>query len=251
MIGTRQSRLRPLLLGAAALLPAIAVRAPATAQDRPGETGAQRFAPPLGPMLLTRTLRKPLGDGHEVVTRRSYEIRFVPEAGGFRVEGRPVGVEVDAPPDLAMFAQLERARTDTGLFPMRLDATGQFIPEAAAQVRPGPAAASGGALAHGMIAKAGLSEGDAAQARAFVDLIRSQPARTEWPQDLFRPASGRRIERREVPLPDGMKGSVTIQIDARTGAGDTLLASLDRTVTTDLGGSVRLTYESWTLAPKS
>lgn len=210
----------------------------------------ERFSPSLAPMLLTRTLRKPLGDGNEVLSRRTYEIRFVPERGGYRVDGRLVGVEVETPPDLALFAQLERARPDEGMFPMHVDHGGRFV-DAGGNASASPEVAHGWDLTKNMATKARLDAAEAAQAHAFIDVVRKQAPRTEWPRDLFRPVPGERVERNEVPLPDGLKGFVTVRIDARPQGNGGMLASLDRTVTTDLGGGQRQTFETWTLAPKS
>lgn len=249
MTGIGKPSRRAWLLGAAALLPLAMVRVPAAAQDAPGPAVAERFTPPLAPMVLTRTLRKPLGGGHEVIARRSYEVRFVPDGDGFRIDGTLIAVEVEAPPELSAFAALERARSDDHLFPMRVDRYGEFTSSAKATAD--PAVRGSAELAHAEITRAALSPEDAAQARAFIDVVRQRPARTEWPRDLFRPAAGRQVTRNEVPLADGMKGSVTIETEARIDRRAGLLASFDRTVTTDLGGDVRRTIETWTLAPRS
>ena len=70
-----------------AVLPGQSARA-----DQPGpQAGAGMFNPPPSPMLLTRELRRSLSDGKEVISRRSYAVRFTPEAGGgYRVDGRLV-----------------------------------------------------------------------------------------------------------------------------------------------------------------
>ena len=98
--------------------------APASADQLGPEPGAGMFNPPPGPMILTRELRRSLSDGKAIITRRSYEIRFAPERGGFRVDGRLVDVDVDVPPRLAPLALLERLRGDDGLFPIHLTTRG-------------------------------------------------------------------------------------------------------------------------------
>ncbi len=253
MSGAGKFARQPWLLGVAALLPLVLAHAPATAaaaaQGPVDFSLSEGFVPPLTPMVLTRMLRKPLGDGNEVIARRSYEVRFVPDGDGFRIDGTLIDVTVDAPAELAAFAALERARPDDSLFPMRVDRNGQFTSSAKAVAN--AHVREGADLGHAAITRAGLSPGDAAQAHAFVDVVRQRPARTEWPRDLFRPAEGHQIQRSEVPLADGMTGSVMVETEARASHHGGLLSSFARTVTTDLGGDLRQTFETWTLTPRS
>ena len=172
MTGPGKPSRRPWLLGAAALLPLAIIRAPVAAQVPSGQSFAEGFAPPLAPMVLTRTLRKPLGGGHEVIARRSYEVRFVPDGDGFRIDGTLITVDVDAPPELSAFAALERARADDNLFPMHVDRNGQFT--SVAKAASDPAVRGSAELAHAAITRAPLSPEDAAQARAFIN---SRPRR--------------------------------------------------------------------------
>ena len=96
------------LVGAASLLALLPLAAAGAAPVAAG--GA--FSVPSGPLVLTRTLRRPLSDGVEIVSTRSYEIGIVPDGDGFRVEGRLLSSEVTAPPSLAALAALERNRPD-------------------------------------------------------------------------------------------------------------------------------------------
>src|SRR5436309_1976086 len=68
------------------------------------------FSAPSGTLVLTRTLRRPLPGGAEIVSTRSYEIRIVADGDGFRVDGSLLSSEVTAPPSLAALAALERNR---------------------------------------------------------------------------------------------------------------------------------------------
>ena len=97
------------LAGAAAIMPVGAAGAaePPAQAEQPAA-----FVPPDAPMVLTRSLRRSLPGGAEIRTSRSYSIRFVREADGYRVEGALIDVAVDAPPALAALATLERARGD-------------------------------------------------------------------------------------------------------------------------------------------
>lgn len=243
---TRSVRSRFMLGAALAALSAAtaspATAAPATAQSAPGA-----FNPPAGSVLLTRELRKVLADGKEVVSRRRYAISFHTSATGFRVDGRLVSADVVAPPELGQLAEVERNRSDEGLFPLTLDRQGIILEQQGAE---DPAAAARTmAAARAFIAQSQLSEADRAAALAMVEKLQAQ-ARTaggNWPVDLFRPANGQRAESRELPLPDGSSGKVTVTITANEAPGG-LLDRMQRQVVTELDGTQRLSTETWTLA---
>jgi hypothetical protein len=232
------------LASVAAIIPLIAIPLPSASAMA---DAVEPFQPPAGPMLLTRTTRRPLHDGKEVLARRSYEVRFVRESGGYRLDGKLVEVVVEAPPILQGLAELERQRPDDGLFPMHLDATGQLI----AGGNPKPSRQAGQAidLVSAAVDKSGLGAAEKAQARAFVQGFRDRPGYNPWPQELFRPPPGERRETRTIPLPNGESGQITVDLTARTAGPGGLLASFTRTTTSDLGGDKRSTYEQWTLAP--
>jgi hypothetical protein len=244
--GRRPDRRAAWLAGAAAVMPVAVASFPLM----PAEAVApKRFAPPDSTMVLTRTLRRSLPGGEEVLTRRSYEIRFVPDGGGYRIDGRLVGVEVDAPTNLQALAMLEKRRSDADMFPMRLDAQGMLVP----QVTPPPQAEE--------VRQAALSVGreidahsfepfDLSQAKAFAATFEKRSVRTAWPEDLFHPSPGLREEIRTVPLPNGARGTVRVTINASAHGGTGLLGSFVRRVTTDLEGDSRVTEETWTLTAK-
>ena len=50
-----------------------------------------------------------------------------------------------------------------------------------------------------------------------------------------------------MPLPGGVTGQITIEIAASTQGGSGLMREMTRTVTSDLGGDLRRTIETWTL----
>lgn len=203
------------------------------------------FQPPADEQLLTRTLRRGLPGGAEVVTRRSYEVRFVRDGDGYRIDGRPLAASVEAPPALASLAEIERTRVETGLFPIRLDARGMILP--GGPTASGDAVERASGVVQASLAGSGLAALDMLQAQAFVRQIRQRPARSQWPDDLFRPALARPARNEPVELGEGMRGSVTIEEVARCRANG-MLSSFERTVTTDLGGDKRVTSEEWTLA---
>lgn len=237
-----------LMVGAA--LAALSVAAPADlagAATIAPQADRDGFVPPRGPLLLTRELRKTLADGQEIVSRRRYAIRFVPQADGYRVEGELVGADVQAPPALADLAEVERTRSDDGLFPLLLDRGGMILEQRGADDPASTARTL--AEARAFLARAELSEADRAAALAMVTRLQEQAraAGGNWPADLFRPASGRREESRELPLPDGSAGRVTVSITATDMPGG-MLDRLQRRVVTELDGTSRLSTETWTLA---
>lgn len=234
-----------LLASVAALAPVAIAQVPVTpAQASP----SGEFQPPEQSMVLTRTLRKHLPGGAEIRTQRSYEIRFVPETNGYRIDGKLVDVLVEVPPGLQALAALERARPDDGLFPIRLNARGSLIfgqpPRPSASVREATT------LTLQRVNALGLDRVEAAQSQAFVKQFENRPGSTPWPEDLFHPAPGKRSETREIPLPNGESGKVSVAIDASTAGESGLLATFARTVTTVLGDSSRVTEEIWTLSDK-
>lgn len=229
------------LAGLAAVMPMAAAGHPApTLTAAPGT-----FTPPANAMILTRILRRPLPGGAEIRTERSYEIRIVPDGEGYRVEGVLTGVEVDAPAALKSLAMLERSRDDTGMFPMRLDTRGMIEP-----VEKPPAdetVQEAIRVAAARVRSLDLDARDTARAEAFVTRLEHGSGRTGWPRDLFRPEAGEREETRMIPLPNGARGTVRVNIEARSAAGSGLLDSFVRKVTTDLEGAFSVTEETWTL----
>lgn len=225
---------------AAAVLPMIGL---AAAADAPAPAGL--FAPPDQPMVLTRTLRRPLPDGQEVITLRSYLLRFIPTSDGVRIDGNLLAVTVDAPPVLQAMADLERARPDSGMFPMWLDRRGMLLPGSPAPGGPDRTAAVDRALSR--IDTLALPAPEKAQAQGFASQFRGAGGGTPWPRDLFRPVPGTREDRRAVSLPEGGQGSVTVV--TRTTISDALLATYTRRIVTEMGGDARVSIEEWTLIP--
>lgn len=204
-----------------------------------------RFQPPASPMLLTRVLYSPLADGGQIVARRTFEIRILPAGSGYRVEGRQVDCAVEAPPSLEPLAELERKRVESGLFPMVLDGTGLILPPESRPASSAMAKATPVALA--MLRSGGMTSGEEARAAAFVQRLAVQPASSNWPADLFRPAPGRRLDDRAIVTADGLSGHVQVEITASTHQDSGLLDRLERIVTTELGGTRRTTREEWLL----
>ncbi|MCB2047196.1 MAG: hypothetical protein KDE32_03105 [Novosphingobium sp.] len=205
------------------------------------------FVPSSEPMVLTRTLRRPLPGGITIATARSYRIHFVPEGTGFRIEGELIGVDIEAPRQFEALMAMERARPDTGMFPMRIDAQGRFL--SAGERDQESFAAEAGRQAQALV-PASLPAAEARDADAFIGQATANPIQTAWPEDLFRPAPGKHSNTNVMPLPGGKTGQVSIEIDAEVDSGSGLLFRLQRSVTTRLGDSTRITEETWTLTRK-
>lgn len=231
-----------LLASAAAILPFAALSlAPAEA----AASAVSPFVPSSEPMVLTRTLRRPLPGGITIATSRSYKIRFVPEGAGFRIDGELIGVSIEAPKQFEALMAMERSRPDTGMFPMRIDAQGRFV--SAGQRDQQSFAKEAGKQAQALV-PASLPESEVRDADRFIGQVTANPIQTAWPKDLFRPVPGKHSNTNVMPLPGGKTGEVSIEIDAEVEEGSGLLSRLQRSVITHLGDSTRVTEETWTLA---
>lgn len=218
---------------------ALAPRARASAEAVP-------FAPPTGPMRLTRAVIRPLGDGVSIVATRSYRVTFVAQPdGGWRVDGALVSVTVDAPPKLAALAEIERGRRDDTMFPLWLDRGGTL-----------KGAADLGARDHAAIDEAVETARKQIKAPtpgdiAFFARIRAAAAGSataHWPEVLFLPGAFSQQSERRFALPDGGEGTVEVRF-TRSGCCGTMQQA-ERTVTTRMGGRDEDAIERWTLVPE-
>jgi hypothetical protein len=244
MIGPAGQLRTVLLASAAAVLPFAALSAGSASATATSSSG---FSPAAEPMVLTRALRRPLPGGAEVSTRRSYEIRFVRDGQGYRIDGELIDVSIDVPPAYEALAALERARPDTGMFPMHIDAGGRLV--AAPSQHQAQFAQQAGQLAQSRV-PATLSPDESRNALAFIGQVSASPSQTAWPDDLFRPSPGKHVDTHVVPLPGGKTGEVAIEIEASVEPGSGLVTTLRRNVTTRLGDTLRQTIETWTLSRK-
>lgn len=207
-----------------------------------------RFAPPHGPMRYTRRLERGLADGKSLVVSRAFEIRFVHQPSGFRVEGKQMEVEVDAPEALAAFARIEREREEQGLFPIMLDADGLIAGTAA------PMSAQLDEAVREAVARIDSRQHDPAERATllqFIGAVHQSAGRlvTELPRDLFAPPASPRTESREIALPGGGAGEVTVTFAAAADPATGLMRQAVRAVLTQLEGDERRTVENWSLAP--
>lgn len=236
-------KLRTILLaGIAALLPAAlgAQQAPLAMPNSP------HFAPPQNPLVLSRTVWRLLPDGKNIMVRRRYEVRIAADGDGYLVDGALLDTVVEAPPPVAMLAELERKRPDAGPFPLRLDRHGLITGTNAA---PADAARSEAVRTAALILK------QAAQAAplrsksvdALNRVLSSANGGTGWPVDLFNPARNSHHEVRRVPLPGGSQGEIDVSISVERPDLTQLPQQFERTVITRLDGTERVSREVWTI----
>lgn len=230
------------LAGAATVLQLIrAVPAAALSVDR--------FAPTAEPMRYKRRLERGLAGGATLTVSRSFLVCFLPSDNGFRVEGEQTDVAVDAPAALAPLARLERERVETGLFPLRLDASGTIRSMApySASTRLDEAVREVSAR----IDRWNHSPAEREELRAFVNAVHQSAGAltTELPRDLFAPLDFPRQESRAIALPDGDAGEMRLTFTAIRDPATGLMREAQREVTTEVSGDLRRTVESWSLAP--
>ncbi|MDC0887231.1 hypothetical protein OAS19_05525 [Altererythrobacter sp.] len=213
--------------------------------------GALRAAMPVIPgqaCTLSRTLDRILIDGALIRVERQWQVRFSEQDGGYIVEGEQSFVAVDAPPALQPLAKLEASRTESSLFPIRLDTAG-LIASTDSGLIAAPMADLLGA-AEKFIANAAGGPDRKAQARAFANSLDMHAAKmlSRLPHDLFFPRELSWLESRDVALPDGPVGHVSIQFDAQKDPRSGLLRSAERTVVTTLDEASRTSREIWKLS---
>ncbi|MFO1255073.1 MAG: hypothetical protein U1E37_05320 [Sphingomonadaceae bacterium] len=234
------------LAGLVALLPALAPVTLAAAVEPIQEF---RFSPPAQGLVLSRTVIRELSDGKEIRVTRRYAVRFAPEDKGFRLDGKLIDVAVDVPPVLRQLGEIERRRDDTGMFPVHIDANGAIVDAPAAQAVDRAAHKAMMSRATATLADAGLGRQNMQESSGFIaDVLQAQPG-SRWPVDLFRVQPGEHRQSRSVPLPGGGEGwiEVVTRVDALLPCG--LPRTVERTVTTQLAGSRRVSREVWTFQP--
>lgn len=87
-------------------------------------------------------------------------------------------------------------------------------------------------------------------ARFFASLNRNlAQVKAQLPRDLFAPRQSPREARRDVALPGGGAGAVSVRFTAQTDPATGLMSEAEREVVTDLAGDRRQSVESWSLKP--
>ena len=86
-----------------------------------------RITPPTGPMLYTRRLVRGLPGGAQISVSRDFRVQFTSMDPGYRIDGEQVSAQVQAPANLARFAELEEQRVERGIFPLFVDGGGYIL----------------------------------------------------------------------------------------------------------------------------
>lgn len=214
----------------------------------PAASPADSFIAPPGPVLISRTVVRGLIDGKEVRATRRYLVWFQPDANGWRIDGELREVSVEVPPALEQFAELERNRSEPGFFPILLDQAGRMKPRTSPPIGDGSRARAA-AVGEMMIAGALTSPSARNQANAMLtQVVMAGNGGTVWPEDLFNPAQQVTVEKRDIALPDGNRGSIVVEIQTEGRMAGSLPARVERLVTTELAGTRRTSREVWTFA---
>lgn len=232
-----------LLAGAAALWPLAAGSIAARAEGEPGA----HFEAPRQPLILTRTLWRSLHDGAQIMVRRRYALHFVASGDGYRIDGQQLDVMVEAPEEVAGLAVIERKRIDETMFPMQLDSRGQIAALSRRGAAVDPARQAGFDLSRGMVQRSALPAAARREAERQLAAIAGTDTNSAWPTDLFAPNGTDFADRREIALPDGGVGVVEVAVRHLPGGTDALSRKVERTITTRLGGTARVSREVWTL----
>ena len=147
---------------------------------------------------------------------------------------------------LEPIAAVERDRRSPGPFPARLDSRGRMVGSQPANTE-GTAAAVQAAI--GVLEQSGKSAAEMQEAKLYL----AQLAKTAGtiigttPPDLFFPVTGEARDSRELPLPGGLVGEFSVELEASATTGG-LLERFERRITTRIAEDVRLSRETWRLS---
>lgn len=205
------------------------------------------FAPPELPVILTRSLYFPFPDGKQIAVTRRYQVRFSRNGAQFQVDGRLLETTVEAPPYLSGLADLERRRSDAGLFPVMLDGQGLIVDSPPAS-DDGKTAKQAVAEASSIVARAATGPVLRREIMGALHSLTGSTGRSIWPAFLFNPGSAERSISQTVTLADGSTGKVETRILVGRLMPGGLPERVERTVTTHLEGTQRITREVWTFS---
>ncbi len=232
-----------LVLGLAAAV------APAVVSTRALALPVERLIhPPEGPMRYSRSVTRDLIDGTPFTVTRDFSIEFRRFSEGFMLRGEQQDVRIDAPEVLAPFAELERVRDESGLFPIALNAFGQILSSQIAR-QDGPYLREAVDEAVAEIASHPIGEDEREQVVQFLRALQQVGNRVtaHLPPDLFAPASQSRHDERDIALPGGVAGKVETVFEAERDERTGLMRAANRTVLTRVAQTTRGTRERWSL----
>lgn len=201
---------------------------------------------PTRPFILRRALERGLAGGASLLVTREWRGQFEREQGRVVARGEQISCDVVAPAVLETIAAIERNRIAPGPFPAHLDGDGRIV-----GLREAPATGRGAAVAAAMavLRQAGSATGALREARADLDRLAhaSGAVMGETPPDLFFPLQGEASDRRDLALPGGETGEVSVHLSAEAGPGG-LLERFERKIITRIGSDARESRETWTLS---
>lgn len=208
-----------------------------------------RFAPPMAPMVLSRTVIRELSGGQQVLVKRRFRVQFEASADGFVLTGTPIDVSVEVPPILARLGELERQRSDSGPFPIMVDGQGMIHPAVDRKNADGTARKGGQQTALGMIDAAAMPAERKREGAQLLGQLATDPRNSPWPTDLFVASDGERRLHRSVALPDGSEGQIEILLKVGKLLPGGVPTVFERVITTQLAGTRRVSREVWSLEP--
>lgn len=211
--------------------------------------GVRPFIPPASPMQFSRKLVRNLSDGNAIIVTRKWLVQFETIGAGFALRGQQISVDVQAPAALKRLADLEKNRSDNGLFPVMLTKRGIILGQSGSADKRDVDRAI--AIARQQIATSELSANDRIPVQSFLKTLQDSGAvaTTTLPPDLFVPQQLSSHQQESMELPGGLEGTIIIAFTAQVEEGTGLLRRAERVVTTQIGQTRQLSSEQWTLAP--
>ncbi len=211
---------------------------------------AEAAAPPDTPMLFTDRVRRDLIGDAALITERLYELKFVPLAQGYRVEGTQISSTIDAPPELAPLAEVWRKTPQSRYFPFEIDRNGLVVP--ASGPAPGGALDLSEAIDTGLnlLRAGGSSEAELADAQAFFLWLQQAANQigSDVPRDLFVPPPEMQQASRVIELPGGTSGTIEVSFLGSLCPETGLMRDAQRQIVTRVEGTSQRTVDSWALA---
>ncbi len=209
---------------------------------------AQSLVPmPSHPLSLSRRLERSLHDGRLLVVSRSWEVEFTRQGQGIAITGTQLQAEVEAPPSLASFAEIEQSRSTANMWPILLSGNGKILVAGSGTDQEDIAAAI--AEAEHVIASRPMPSSQQAAQRQFLNEMQQAgySLLDRLPDDLFFPTGVPLQSTREISLPGGLTGQFEITYNAVAESDSLRLDHAERTILTRIGHTERHAREEWKL----
>lgn len=236
--------------GAIQLLATGALASLATPISLARAAGVARLAPPHAPMLFTDHVRRQLVGDASLTTQRNFEVRFIPLADGYLIDGTQVSSSIDAPPGLEPLAEIWRKTPLTTLFPFQIDLEGFVIPNTGPTSGAAPDLSEAIDVGLDLLRKSGSSETEIDDAHSFF-LWLQQAANeigSDIPRDLLVPPAEVQQASKVVELPGGTSGMIEISFLGTLTPETGLMRQAKREIVTRVEGTSLSTLDNWSLA---